>query len=84
MPEESRPPTPQAAPGPSGERVDRRLLELLVCPRTKTSLIYDEAAQELISRAAGLAYPIREGIPVMLEEEARPLSDAELNALAKR
>jgi uncharacterized protein len=71
-------------PKPVAERVDRRLLELLVCPRTKTSLIYDEAAQELISRAAGLAYPIREGIPVMLEEEARTLSHEELNALGKR
>ena len=71
-------------PKPVAERVDRRLLELLVCPRTKTSLIYDEAAQELISRAAGLAYPIRDGIPVMLEEEARTLSQAELNALGKR
>jgi uncharacterized protein len=55
-----------------------------VCPRTKTSLIYDEAAQELISRAAGLAYPIREGIPVMLEEEARTLTDEEVSALGKR
>ena len=44
-------------------RVDPRLLEILVCPRTKTSLIYDEARQELISRAARLAYPIRDGIP---------------------
>jgi len=68
----------------SSVRVDRRLLELLVCPRTKTSLIYDEVAQELISRAAGLAYPIREGIPVMLEEEARALTDQELSALGKR
>ena len=74
--------SPQAKP--AAERVDRRLLELLVCPRTKTSLIYDAAAQELISRAAGLAYPIRDGIPVMLEEEARTLSDEELNALGKR
>ena len=71
-------------PKPVAERVDRRLLELLVCPRTKTSLIYDEAAQELISRAAGLAYPIRDGIPVMLEEEARSLSHEELNTLGKR
>ena len=71
-------------PKPVAERVDRRLLELLVCPRTKTSLIYDEAAQELISRAAGLAYRIRDGIPVMLEEEARSLSQEELNALGKR
>ena len=74
--------SPQAKP--VAERVDRRLLELLVCPRTKTPLIYDAAAQELISRAAGLAYPIRDGIPVMLEEEARTLSQAELNALGKR
>ena len=76
--------TAQAAPSTSAPRVDPRLLELLVCPRSKTSLIYDEAAQELISRAAGLAYPIREGIPVMLEEEARTLSDDELNRLGKR
>jgi uncharacterized protein YbaR (Trm112 family) len=76
--------TANAAPGSSAPRVDPRLLELLVCPRSKTSLIYDEAAQELISRAAGLAYPIREGIPVMLEEEARTLSDDELNRLGKR
>jgi uncharacterized protein YbaR (Trm112 family) len=71
-------------PKPVAQRVDRRLLELLVCPRTKTSLLYDEEAQELISRAAGLAYPIRDGIPVMLEEEARTLSQEELNALGKR
>jgi uncharacterized protein YbaR (Trm112 family) len=66
------------------EPVDPRLLELLVCPRTKTSLVYDAARQELVSRAAGLAYPIREGIPIMLEEEARPLDDEELRALGKR
>ena len=53
--------------------VDRRLLEVLVCPLTKAPLIYDRAANELISRAAGLAYPIRDGIPIMLAEEARPL-----------
>ncbi|HJZ29518.1 MAG TPA: Trm112 family protein [Hyphomicrobiaceae bacterium] len=75
---------PGGAAATPAERVDRRLLELLVCPRTKTSLIYDAAAQELISKAAGLAYPIREGIPVMLEEEARALTDDELNALGKR
>ena len=70
-------------PAPA-EPVDPRLLELLVCPRTKTSLVYDAARQELVSRAAGLAYPIREGIPIMLEEEARPLDDDELRALGKR
>jgi uncharacterized protein len=68
----------------SAERVDARLLELLVCPRTKTSLVYDEARQELVSRAARLAYPIREGIPIMLEEEARPVDDDELRMLGKK
>jgi uncharacterized protein YbaR (Trm112 family) len=67
-----------------GAQVDPRLLEILVCPRTKTSLYYDAARQELISRAARLAYPIRDGIPVMLEEEARALDDEELRALARR
>lgn len=58
---------------PGTERVDRRVLEILVCPVTKTNLEYDEAAQELISRAAGLAYPIRNGVPHMLPSEARSL-----------
>jgi uncharacterized protein len=52
---------------------DPKLLELLVCPVTKTILNYDAEKQELISRAAGLAYPIRDGIPIMLAEEAREL-----------
>ena len=55
--------------------IDPKLLEILVCPLTKTSLDYDAQSQELISRAAGLAYPIRDGIPVMLPEEARKLDD---------
>jgi uncharacterized protein YbaR (Trm112 family) len=55
-------------------RTDPRLLELLVCPVTKTRLQYDAAAQELISKAAGLAYPIRDGIPIMLAEEAREIN----------
>jgi uncharacterized protein YbaR (Trm112 family) len=55
--------------------VDPRLLEILVCPLTKETLEYDRAAQELISRGARLAYPIRDGIPIMLPEEARPLDD---------
>jgi uncharacterized protein YbaR (Trm112 family) len=59
------------APEPS--RIDPRLLEILVCPRTRTTLEYDAKNQELISRAAKLAYPIRDGIPIMLPEEARPL-----------
>ena len=54
--------------------LDPFLLEVLVCPVTRTKLVYDEAAQELISEAAGLAYPVREGVPVMLAEEARALA----------
>ncbi len=53
--------------------VDPRLLEILICPLTKQKLRYDRARNELISDAAGLAYPIRDGIPIMLPEEARPL-----------
>jgi len=56
--------------------VDPKLLEILVCPLTKGPLEYDAAAQELISRQAGLAYPIRDGIPIMLPDEARQLQDA--------
>ena len=56
-------------------RVDPKLLELLVCPLTKGTLEYDADRQELISRSAKLAYPIRDGIPIMLPEEARPLVD---------
>ena len=57
-------------------RIDPRLLEILVCPVTKGSLEYDERRQELISRGAGLAYPIRDGIPIMLPDEARRLEAA--------
>jgi uncharacterized protein YbaR (Trm112 family) len=56
-------------------RVDPKLLEILVCPLTKSPLEYDAAAQELISRHAGLAYPIRDGIPIMLIDEARRLDE---------
>lgn len=56
-------------------RVDPKLLELLVCPLTKQALEYDAVKQELISRSAKLAYPIRDGIPIMLPEEARQLTD---------
>ena len=58
-------------------RVDPKLLEILVCPVTKGPLIYDRERQELISKKAGLAYPIRDGIPVMLIDEARTLSERE-------
>lgn len=57
----------------SGREVDPKLLEILVCPITKTTLDYDRERQELVSRAARLAFPIRDGIPILLEEEARPL-----------
>jgi uncharacterized protein YbaR (Trm112 family) len=57
--------------------VDPRLLEILVCPLTKGPLRYDREAQELISEEAGLAYPIRDGIPIMLVDEARPLAEDE-------
>jgi len=54
-------------------RIDRRLLEILVCPLTKNTLEHDSARQELVSRGARLAYPIRDGIPIMLPDEARVL-----------
>ncbi len=57
--------------------VDPKLLDILVCPLTKSSLRYDRARQELISDQAGLAYPIRDGIPIMLVDEARTLGDDE-------
>lgn len=57
--------------------LDEKLLDILVCPVSKGPLEYDREAQELICRASGLAYPVRDGIPVMLESEARPLSPEE-------
>lgn len=62
-----------------GHDVDPKLLEILVCPLTKAPLEYDRDRQELVSRAARLAYPIRDGIPIMLADDARPLEEAELN-----
>jgi hypothetical protein len=65
-----------AAKGGSGKAgVDPRLLEILVCPVTKTTLRYDRERNELVSLAAHLAYPIRDGIPIMLPEEARPIDE---------
>jgi uncharacterized protein YbaR (Trm112 family) len=69
---------------PPPRRADPKVLQMLVCPLTKTPLHYDEARQELISRAARLAYPIRDGIPVMMAEEARAVEDDELRNLGKR
>ncbi len=72
-------------PGDSGDSdarppalgVDRKLLEILVCPLTKGPLTYDRERQELVSEQAGLAYPIRDGIPIMLVDEARRLDEAD-------
>ncbi|MDB5454707.1 MAG: hypothetical protein JWP92_292 [Caulobacter sp.] len=66
-----------AAPPPPAAEIDPRLLEVLVCPVTRAALDYDRAKGELISRAAKLAYPIRDGVPIMLPEEARSLEDGE-------
>jgi len=63
--------------------MDPKLLEMLVCPVTKGPLIYDRDKQELISKSARLAYPIKDGIPVMLEEEARKLSPEEAEDLKR-
>lgn len=63
--------------------MDKKLLDILVCPVTKGPLIYDKKNQELISKSARLAYPIRDGIPVMLEDEARTLSSEEVESLSK-
>lgn len=62
----------------TGHEVDPKLLEILVCPLTKGPLDYDRERQELISRAARLAFPIRDGIPIMLSDEARRLDESEL------
>jgi uncharacterized protein len=64
--------------------MDPKLLELLVCPVTKGHLDYDRERQDLLSRSARLAYPIRDGMPILLEEEARTLTDQELERLPKR
>ena len=67
--------TEEAARAQESSRIDPRLLEILVCPLTKATLQYDAGRQELVSRQARLAYPIRDGIPIMLPEEARPLEE---------
>jgi uncharacterized protein YbaR (Trm112 family) len=67
---------PGTSPAPAeDDGVDRKLLEILVCPVTKDTLRYDRDAAELISDKAGLAFPIREGVPIMLVEEARRLDE---------
>jgi len=74
MPDD-RPQETDAVDDRATRKVDRKLLEILVCPITKTTLEYDAKAQELVSPAAKLAFPIRDGIPILLEDEARRLED---------
>jgi len=64
--------------------MDPKLLEILVCPVSKTKLIFDKANQELISTAANLAFPVRDGIPILLEDEARQLRAEEVEAFRKQ
>ncbi|GGM01477.1 Trm112 family protein [Pseudooceanicola nanhaiensis] len=72
MTEANVPPVPETT-APSAPAFDRRMLEALICPESHTTLSYDQDANELVSEAAGLAYPIRNGIPIMLVDEARRL-----------
>ena len=83
-PEPEKAGAPAPAQDSAPRRADPKVLQILVCPVTKTPLHYDEARQELISRAARLAYPIRDGIPIMMAEEARTVDDDELRNLGKR
>lgn len=76
--EGSRPDGVQEGPGepaPVSARLDRKLLEILVCPVTRGALVYDAARQELISRGANRAYPIHDGVPILLPDAARVLDD---------
>ncbi|HRK18245.1 MAG TPA: Trm112 family protein [Hyphomicrobiaceae bacterium] len=72
-----RPDRERAAAGPQRPATDRRVLDILVCPMTREPLILDRARSELVSRVARLAYPIRDGVPIMIASEARPLEDDE-------
>ncbi|MGY6410628.1 MAG: Trm112 family protein [Alkalilacustris sp.] len=71
--DDDAPGLPPPPAGPEPHKYDRRMLEALVCPATRAPLRYDPARQELVSRAAHLAYPIRDGIPIMLVHEAREI-----------
>src|SRR3981189_1460535 len=71
-------PVPTSQIAKDASEIDPKLLEIVVCPLTKGPLRYDRAAKELVSDQAGLAYPIRDGIPIMLVDEARALSDDEI------
>jgi uncharacterized protein len=72
------------SPTAATQAADPKMLELLVCPLTKMPLVFDKDAQELLSRTAGLAYPIRNGVPLMTEDAARRLIDADFEKLAGR
>lgn len=75
--DDARPPEPRLPEAPrKGDRTDAKLLELLVCPLTRTTLEYDEARQELVSRKANLAFPIRSGVPLLTRDAARNLDQA--------
>ena len=74
---DERPTDKKPGAGANARTVDPKLFDILVCPVSKQALEYDKDRQELISRAARLAYPVRDGIPIMLAEEARPLGDEE-------
>jgi uncharacterized protein len=73
--EETKRPAPPLFAGKPAAHTDRHLLEFLVCPVTKSPLVYDSLRQELISKRAHLAYPIRDGVPLMTIESARPLDE---------
>lgn len=75
--------TPLTPATPTAPAVDPKLLELLVCPVTKASLHYDRERNELVSREGRLAYPIRDGVPIMLPGEARELDDDELRRIGR-
>lgn len=69
--------TPMSQPAADTPDIDPKLLEILVCPVTHGPLVYDRARSELVSTSARLAYPVRDGVPIMLAEEARELADGE-------
>ncbi len=75
--DDAAPPAPPDSGSALGPQVDPRLLEILVCPVTRGPLIYDPVAGELVSKGARLAYPVRDGVPIMLPEEARELGEGE-------
>jgi uncharacterized protein YbaR (Trm112 family) len=76
--------TPEESGATAALRCDPRVLSMLVCPVTRAELVYDAVHQELLSGAARLAYPIRDGVPVMTPDQARPLDDDDLRRHARR